>query len=154
MFVHYANLTNGLLCAPSPVGLTRIPSTWCEQGLWDRIAYGAGPDLLTVAAKGYTVIVHDQSEKQRQTRAQWQGLSWLRYACSVAWGLPEPTELSRNGMDVAAYWREVWGGLDRADRAWIEYFGRFASELDEVRIQPCTCPRQPWTHGDGKKIGT
>lgn len=154
MALHYANLTNGLLCCPaSGVAMCRIPSTFCEQKLWGKVIYGAGPDLLVAAARGHQVIVHDQSERQRQTRAQWQGLSWLRYACSMAWGLPEPAEFSRNGMNVTGYWRGTWLGLPEPDKAWLRYFGRFADGLRQVDVRPCDCPRQEWTHGDGKGIG-
>lgn len=150
--VHYANLTNGVLCAPQNGRFTRIPSTFCEQKMWGRVVYGAGPDLLTALARGASVVVHDQSEKQRVTRAQWQGLSWLRYACSMAWGLEEPVELSRGGANVTGYWRGAWLGLDSPDKAWLRYFGRFAQDLAVVDLRPCDCPRQPWVHGDGRGI--
>lgn len=152
--VHYANLTNGVLCAPHNGRFTRIPSTFCEQKMWGRVIYGAGPDVLTTLARGYSVIVHDQSEKRRATRAQWQGLSWLRYACSLAWGLPEPTEYSRNGMNVTSYWRGTWLGLPAPDRTWLAYFSRFAAETDLVDLRACECPRQSWVYGDGRGIGT
>lgn len=152
--VHYANLTNGLLCAPDEVRYTRIPSAWCEQKQWGKVLYGAGADLLTVAAVGRPVIVHDQSERQRFTRAQWQGLSWLRYACSMAFGLGEVKEVTRGGANVTSYWRGVWLGLDRADRNWLEYFGEAATAAGTslVDIRPCECAREPWSCGDGKEL--
>lgn len=149
--LHYANLTNGVICAPEGSAFTRIPSTWCEQKLWSKVLYGVGPDILAVAAAGRTVVVHDQSERQRQTRAQWQGLSWIRYACSVAWGLEEPEECSRNGWDVTPYWRRMYASLDKSDRAWLEYY-RPAVRAEFVNINPCWCPREEWTHGDGKSL--
>lgn len=153
MPTHYANLTNGLLCGPATAGLIRIPSTFCEQKMWGRVIYGAGPDMLATLARGYPVVVHDQSERQRNTRAQWQGLSWLRYACSAAWGLPLPTEYSRSGMNVTGYWEGVYRGfLADSDRAWLGYFKRFADGLEVVDLQPCECPRVLWMYGDGRGI--
>lgn len=153
MPVHYANLTNGILCAPKGAGYIRIPSTFCEQKLWGRVVYGAGPDMLSALAMGYPVVVHDQSERQRATRAQWQGLSWLRYACSAAWGLELPVEESRSGMNVTGYWEEVWDGLERPEKNWLRYFGRFAEGTEIADLKACGCLRQPWTHGDGRRIG-
>ena len=150
---HYINLTNGILCAPANASYVRIPSTFCEQKQWGRVVYGAGPDMLSTLAMGYPVVVHDQSERQRLTRAQWQGLSWLRYACSMAWGLPEPTEYSRNGMNVTSYWRGTWLGLPEPDKTWLGYFKRFAEGIEVVDLKPCDSPRQPREHGDGRRIG-
>lgn len=154
MSTHYANLTNGVICAPANANLTRIPSTWCEQKRWSKVLYGAGADLLATLASGYTCVVHDQSEKQRATRAQWQGLSWLRYACSMAWQLGEPVEYSRNGMDVTGYWRGLWLGLPAADRSWLEYFGDIAQQhgTKSVELEACSCERVEWTYGDGKSL--
>ncbi|MBF6332449.1 hypothetical protein [Nocardia transvalensis] len=87
--VHFANLTRGLLC-PHLVGYevryTRIQSTSCEQKRWHDVIFGAGPDLLMTMALGRLAIVHDQSERPRETRAMWQGLVFVRRACEHLWG--------------------------------------------------------------------
>lgn len=150
MTVHFANLTNGIICAPQNYRFVRIPSTWCEQKRWDRVLYGAGPELLLLAAAGHEIVVHDQSERQRMTRAQWQGLSWLRFACAAAWGLNPQREFSRNGMDVSSYWEAQYARLGDTDRSWLEYFGEAAVGLERVSIRACDCPRVPWRYGDGK----
>jgi hypothetical protein len=147
----YANLTNGLLCAPSDAPLVRLPSTWCEQKAWDKVLTGLGADLYAHLARGEAITVHDQSERERQTRAQWQGLSWVRYACAVAWGLKPRREISRFGMDVTEYWADVYESLDltkrgRESQRWLEYFRPVAEEAGTTRLElsACACYRRPW----------
>lgn len=151
--VHYANLTNGVLCAPEGSRYCRIPSTWCEQKQWGKVLYGAGPDLLAMLAVGRPVVVHDQSERRRRTRAQWQGLSWLRYATARAWGITPWREFSRGGVDVTHYWERQYDLLGDTDRRWLEYFGGSVNDrTDRISLNPCDCHRQTWEYGDGKQL--
>jgi len=130
--VHYANLTNGLHCphldlehVPN-LRIVRIQSTWCEQKRWGDVLLTAGADLLYQLARGETCVVHDVSERPRESRACWQGLSWLRYALAVAWGLPEPRETVReHEVNVTPYWRDVWAGLDDVPRTYARRFRRW-----------------------------
>lgn len=138
----YANLTNGLACAPQSALITRLPSTWCEQKLWDQVTTGVGPQMLRDLANGTQVVVHDQSERQRLTRAQWQGLSWLRYACSRAWNMQVPLEKDHQGM--AYEWSRRYIELKPPTVAWLEYFTP-SRRIARVDLVPCACPRMPYS---------
>ncbi|HZO67899.1 MAG TPA: hypothetical protein VFB74_23110 [Kribbellaceae bacterium] len=140
MSVEFVNLTRGLLCGRDVESgrYLRIQSTWCEQKRWGDIVLTASPDLLFHAAQGHACVVHDRSEKDRVTRAQWQGLSWLRYACSVAWyGKAEP-EFSRGGHRVDDYWLACWRALPDRTRTYLDWYRRWSVGVG-VFIKPCEC---------------
>lgn len=84
--------------------------------------------------------VYDQSEKPRATRAQWQGLSWLRFACRAAWELDEQPEYSRSGFEVTEFWRDRWTQCSDRIKKHVAYYTAF-SHGDPVRIEACGCPR-------------
>lgn len=142
MTVHYRNLTNGLCCGHNPLDgrYVRLQSTWCEQKRWADVLTHLSPDLLIHVAFGEDVVVHDRSEKRRLTRACWQGLSWVRFACRRGWDLEPAVEVSRGGQDMGAYWAVVWDGLDRPAKAWVRYFRRFATG----DVQLSCCEPVPW----------
>lgn len=148
---HFRNLTNGVLCAPADSrGSVRIGSTTCEQHDWSAVLRQAGVDMLALLAQGHTVYVHDQSERERRTRAQWQGLSWIRYACARAWGVEPAQEFGRNGMNVTGHWQSTYAGLGRPDLNYLRYFRPLVMKttdpdpLNEIRLRPCICPRRKW----------
>jgi hypothetical protein len=128
MTFHYANLSNGLGCPHLeghlvPPRVVRVQSTWCEQQRWGDVLLTAGADLLYHLARGERCVVHDVSERDRETRACWQGLSWLRWALSRAWGVaPEPEVFKPSGMAAGRFWERTWLGLDDVPRT---YAGRF-----------------------------
>lgn len=148
--VEYANLTNGLLCAPPDARITRLQSTHCEQKRWNDVIEYVGVDLLASLARGDEVIVHDRSERDRVPRAIWQGLSWVRYAAHRAWiGEEPPRELSRGSMDVTSYWAEIWGrhNAEQLPGARLLYhLGPVArgAELSRVWLRGCDCTWEPW----------
>ena len=129
--VHYRNLTNGLFCDCPPWTLyktrvVRLQSTACEQKRWEAILHELGADLYYNLATGESCIIHDKSERERETRACWQGLSWVRYACHRAWREGEPPmEFSRGGMPLNPYWEEQYRGLSRSGQHLLKYFKKF-----------------------------
>lgn len=131
-YIHFRNLTNGLIC-PCPAWQTtnsrvvRIQSTACEQKRWGPIIHEVGADLFYCLAKGDHITVHDRSERQRETRACWQGLSWIRYAAHRAWrDTPPPSEFSRGwGMLLNPYWEQEFRKLPRTTRNLLAYYKKF-----------------------------
>jgi hypothetical protein len=124
--IHVANLTNGLFCPHieeiENLRYSRIQSTHCEQKRWVQVVNGAGPDILMNLALGHEVIVHDKSERRSETRACWQGLSFIRYACEVRWGL-ETTPINRPGME--AYFREVLRRIGEPTERLLDYYSHY-----------------------------
>lgn len=137
--IAYYNLSRGVLCGPpANARFMRLQSTWCEQKRWEDILWTTPPDLYYHLALGDTVIVHDQSEKPRLTRAQWQGLSWIRHVVSTTWyGAAEP-EFSRSGMLVSGYWEEQYGRLSDRVLTYVGRFGEWAIDGPGL-LEPCDC---------------
>lgn len=138
---HYINLSNGWICGcdvPSPHGITRIQSTACEQKRWASILDTLGADLLYNLAQGNACVIHDRSEKERETRACWQGLSWIRYATHRAWnpGLPPPSEKSRGGMALNRYWERVYQDLPNSTKHLLKYYRKYYTG-GAVRLYSC-----------------
>lgn len=140
MSAQFANLTNGIACAPDGARLMRLQSTWCEQKRWSDILWTLPADFYAFASDGADLVVHDQSERARLTRAQWQGLSWVRYALRTAWGLPEAAEFARNGMNVTGYWRSVWAQTDKRTRSYLDYFAPKGVPI-ALAVKACDCAR-------------
>lgn len=128
---HYINLSRGFECGcPPNTGsrIIRIESTACEQKQWDKILKQLGADMFYELARGTSCVVHDKSERDRETRACWQGLSWIRYACGRAWmAAPAmvPKEFSRNGMEVTPFWEEQFRALPDSTRRMLDFYVKF-----------------------------
>lgn len=146
--MEFYNLSRGSLCLVDQVraganpgdkaGFLRLPSTWCEQKLWYRILESLSTEFY-IAASGWEVVVHDRSEKARRTRAQWQGLSWVRYALNRRWHGTETVEVSRNGMVVSPYWDHIYRNMPKRTKNLLDYYGSFSGYQTAVDIQPCAC---------------
>ena len=147
---HFRNLSRGLLCpCLTPYcHLIRIQSTRCEQKDWERIIHEAGAELLYTVAKGNIAVVHDVSERDRETRACWQGLSWLRYATFRAWYEAHeavPEEKSRGGHPLNPYWETQWALLSRPTRHLLRYYKQYArKDAKYVYLRSC------WARGGGR----
>lgn len=137
--IDFFNLSRGLLCQHhqdhTNPHYTRIQSTQLEQKLFSEVLETAGPDLLFHLATGSQILVHDVSEKPRRTRALWQGLPFIRYACERIWGLNTPgchyreatVPRMRNGHNVTAYFEEILrteipGSVVRSIRYFQQYW--------------------------------
>ena len=147
---HFRNLSRGLLCkCPTPrYHIMRLQSSHCEQKHWDRILHDVGAELLYTLANGHVAIVHDVSERNRDTRACWQGLSWIRYACHRAWNpdsvLP-PSEVSKHGYPLNAYWELEWSQISRSTRHWLEYFDQYYTPGNKIYLRSC------WVYRKGRE---
>jgi hypothetical protein len=125
--IHVANLTNGLFCEHieniENLRYSRIQSTHCEQKRWAQVVNGAGPDILMNLALGHEIIVHDKSERHNETRAMWQGLAFIRFACETRWGLPISPILGRPSME--SYFREVLRRIGEPTERLLDYYSRY-----------------------------
>lgn len=155
--IHFYNLTNGLACLGEGTSrdsprFMRIQSTHCEQKRWADVIYGAGPDFLWHLAHDAEIVVHDESEKPRTTRALWQGVEVIRVFAGFVWGRPCLPELTRGGHNAADYYLAQARALDDRTRRWLAYFGRDASDAARAVaiVQKCSgrhgrsplCPRK------------
>lgn len=137
--MEYANLTRGVWCphiSGVPSRYTRIQSTACEQKNWPDVIHGAGPDLLMHIALGEHVIVHDLSERDRETRAMWQGLTFVRRVCERFWHLPLTPIRGRGGSTMEAYFDEQIPQLPTSIKRHIRHFGKYV-ETDSIALDSC-----------------
>jgi hypothetical protein len=137
---HYRNLSRGLLCGPADSKILRIQSTHCEQKLWAQLLWQVPDQLLWDLASGRTIIVHDQSERDRETRAMWQGLQLVRIVTETSW-FGEPTgqyHFGRGGTSAYQHLRAVAAALPRPVRKRFDYYRSYrAPHVAEARLFSC-----------------
>ena len=131
------NLTNGLACTVENPRYLRIQSTWCEQKLWADVLWTLGADFYYHLARGEQIIVHDQSERRRETRACWQGLAWVRYCCERAWGLPVSPPIMRGGHSAEGYFQTQYEALPERIHTYLAYYKQQAT--GPLLLSPCSC---------------
>ena len=142
--IHYANLTRGMLCAPSDASITRIQSTHLEQCLMSEVLMSAGPGFYYDLARGEHVKLHDYSEKERLTRAQWAGLPWIQYCLDRLWfrrlTIPviRPRKPSTQPIAVGNIFNYYFLGLTTPTRRAIVYFKQYL-ETDGIQLEACDC---------------
>lgn len=110
MIRHFLNLSNGLEFAPDlkvSWGLVRIQSTWCEQKRWWPIIQDLDYTFLLALASGEPVFVYDTSAQKDTSRAIYQGLEWVKYACNRVWFDNTTVPIVR-GNDCSSYFAECW----------------------------------------------
>ncbi|WP_280465968.1 hypothetical protein [Nocardia brasiliensis] len=144
--MHFVNLTRGKFC-PHIVGLDvhycRIQSTSCEQKRWEDVIRDAGPDLLMAMATGKRIIVHDVSERNRETRAMWQGLAFLKRAAETVWGLEHTPIAGRGGLSMEHYFDDEIRRLDLSPRKVLKHYRQ---HLATSRIHVVSCWRTTHHH--------
>lgn len=145
---HWRNLSRGLLCPcrTPKCHVTRIQSNRCERKQWALLIHDVGPELFYAISQGHIAIVHDVSTRNRETRACWQGLSWLRYACWRTWNpdLVAPEERSPRGIVLNPYWEAEFQALPRVTRHWLGYFKKYHPEGRGLYLRSC------WIKGGGR----
>lgn len=131
--LHFLNLTNGLACDIPGARICRIQSTWCEQKQWGRILTTVSPELLYRLSTGNLCVIHDRSERDRESRTCWQGIPWISYACRRAWGHPQTPALVRRGLNVTTYFALCYDKLSAHERAWVRSFARYGGIAPDLR---------------------
>jgi len=125
--VKYINLTNGIEFLRVPEGgyrFIRIQSTACEQKRWDFIIQDLDSDFLMNLALGNYCIVCDCGKRDR-TRAQWQGLEFIKYMLHRVWFGTDYKPIMRNGHNATEYFRQEYENLSDRTLKKVEYFKKF-----------------------------
>lgn len=139
--VHYANLTRGVTCAPPNALLCRIQSTQCEAGQWERVLLSIPDDMIARAALGQFIVVHDHSEKSRETRAMWQGLTLAKIVMEFRWfgELRSHYSSRRGGSSALQHLRNVASELPDHVRRKYDYFRDLAFEMNTEYVSLTSC---------------
>jgi len=139
--VHYANLTRGVKCAPYDARLCRIQSTQCEAKVWDQVLMSAPDEMIARAALGQFIIVHDYSEKPRQTRAMWQGLTLIRMFMEFRWfgELRARYHIAKQGASATQYLRNVASQQDKTVKNRYDYFRDITHVNNTTYVRLVSC---------------
>lgn len=138
---HFANLTRGVACAPRTALLCRIQSTQCEAGQWERVLQSVPDEMIARAALGQFIVVHDRSEKPRETRAMWQGLTLAKITMELRWfgELRSRYAIQRGGNSSLQYLKNVASELPKHVTARLDYYRdlAYASGTTTVTLGSC-----------------
>lgn len=141
--INYANLTRGVKCAPRNSHLIRIQSTQCEANQWERVLLSIPDEFIARVAVGQYIVVHDFSEKNRETRAMWQGLTLVRIMMEYRWfgELRSRFTSPRGGKSAIQYLRNVASQQPDHVRRKYDYFRDLAMESDTTYTSINSCWR-------------
>lgn len=126
----YINLTFGAFSGLKACGVVRIQSTWLEQKRWGEVLEDLDYGFLLDYALGANIYVVDCS-KRKMSRALWQGLPWIRYACTRSWTGEELKTVVR-GHVVTEYFHTMYSELDNRPLAKLRYLRRYYSPGGEL----------------------
>lgn len=126
--VRFINISNGidyLVTEPAilqdEISFIRIPSTWCEQKLWDQVIQNLDTTLLLNLALGNWCVIYDKSAHHKVSRACSQGVEFIRYALNKCWfnreGKVDPGQHN--------YFREEYKKLSKCSIRKLKYFRKF-----------------------------
>lgn len=113
---YFINLTNGIEAIPAlksegkDFAFIRIQSTVCEQKDWARLLMDLDNNFLMQLALGFDCIVFDFGARKKTARAVYQGLEFVRFACSVCW-LGEAEEPLVRGNKCGPYFYKSYNEL-------------------------------------------
>lgn len=116
---HFVNLTNGLEAASAltelvgldVVRVTRLQSSHCEAGAYDKLLNSLGPELLWSLATGYECLIYDFGSRDSARgvpRALFLGLQFIGWALQYLWYGSEnaPLVVPVRGKNVVPFWRD------------------------------------------------
>lgn len=135
--IYYLNLTNGLQAIEdyqlNDYRVIRIPSTWCEQKLWNDILMTVSDDFLYNVARGHSCVVFDYGANKEVPRAIWQGLEWIKYVLFRRW-YPSMTYFPEGRASQGLkYFQEQYRLLDTRVKQRLNYFKRYVNGMPNIK---------------------
>jgi hypothetical protein len=126
--MNYINLTNGIEAIEKynlkDYRFVRIQSTACEQKRWDFILGDLDYDFLMNLALGNHVVFHDASSKKEESRAIYQGLSWVVFVLYKVWFNKDITPIVKSHV-ATQYFTEQYNLLSKSTLNKLKYFRKF-----------------------------
>lgn len=147
---YFINLTNGIEYLKEHPNLDfdflRIQSTHCEQKEWDKMLEQLDSNFLMYLALGYKCIVIDYASRSpnRPSRAQWQGLTLIKYVLCRRW-FDKEVEIYFDRRKLSDYFKQVYCTLSKSNLKKIDYFKKFLM-TNEIDLEIISNP----TDKDGK----
>lgn len=150
---HFINLTNGIEALPqitslltkSEIRFTRIQSSHCESGAYDKLLASLDHELLFSLACGRDCYIYDFASRNKSRgvpRALFMGLEFMKWSVSYLWFTDSeemiPERVSVRGKNTVPFWRdEVMPYMIAKDtKKKVRYFAPFAKEMGvrEVKL--------------------
>lgn len=135
---HFVNVANGIECLPllevHDFEFVRIQSTALEQRLMDHVLRDLDANLIMRLALGERCVIWDAGRRRQLSRAQWQGLPWIKYALERSWSLPRPTP-TVCGENVSRLFDQDYRSLRKQTRARLSYFRRWLIHDQELQLE-------------------
>lgn len=152
---HFINLTNGLealpalhaLIPPAELRFTRIQSSHCESGAYDKLLCGLDNELLFSLACGRQCYLYDFGSRNKThgvPRAIFLGVQFIKWSLTYLWfhaEAPEkvPSSVMVRGKNAVPFWRdEVMAyRISRDAKKRVRYFTPFVREMGvrEVKLE-------------------
>jgi len=149
---HFINLTNGIEALPymesliskEEVRFTRIQSSHCESGAYDKLLSSLDTELLFSLACGRDCYIYDFASRNKTcgvSRALFLGVEFIKWSLAYLWFSSEsplvPDCALVRGKNTVPFWRnEVLQykiGKDTKKR--LRYFSTFAKEFEVKEIK-------------------
>lgn len=144
---HFINLTNGIEALPDlsqclsddQVRFTRIQSSHCESGAYNKLLTQVDHELLFSLACGRHCYIYDFGSRNKTCgvpRALFLGVEFIKWSIAYLWFGSEKPEMVPNrafvrGKNLVSFWEnEVMPyKIEKDTKQKIRYFSSFAKEL-------------------------
>lgn len=135
----FLNLTNGIEALErynlnfEDVAFIRIQSCHCERSKFVDILRDLDYNFLLYLALGYRCIVYDFGANSPVSKAQYIGLTWIKYALTRRWfDRILPVEIK--GWDLSDRFDMFYRRIDDKTKRKLDYFKKFLF-TDEIYIE-------------------
>lgn len=150
---HYINLTNGveaiidldMMLSDTQIRFTRIQSSHCESGAYEKILTYLDNDLLFSLACGRDVFVYDFASRNKSRgvpRSIFLGIQFIKWSLAYLWfgkNAPElvPDVAFVRGKNTVPYWRDeiMRHRIEKDLKRKIRYFAPYAREMGVTAIK-------------------
>lgn len=128
------------------VRFTRLQSSHCEAGAYDKVLQSLDAELLLALATGRPCYLYDLGSRNKERgvpRAIFMGLAFARWAVAYLWfegSRPKlvPGRVDVRGRNAVPFWRATVMPFQvrKETKRRVRYFARFAEEMgtEEVRL--------------------
>mmetsp|Transcript_12384 Transcript_12384/g.22379 ORF Transcript_12384/g.22379 Transcript_12384/m.22379 type:complete len:290 (+) Transcript_12384:44-913(+) len=153
--VHVINATNGIellpildsklsstfSCYSYSLQFSRIQSTLCEQGHFDKLLCELDHSVLLPLSLGIPVYVYDIASRNKQRavpRSIWYGIEFIKYALTYYWNGENqlPSEVYLRGINVVSYWNEhvLPYQISKSTKKKLRYYKVYHETMDSSEI--------------------
>lgn len=150
---HFINLTNGIEALPQIASLTskdqvrftRIQSSHCESGAYDKLLSSLDTELVFSLACGRDCYIYDFGSRNRARgvpRALFLGVEFIKWSLAYLWFSPDnsrvPNRVLVRGKNTVPFWQDeiMAYKISKDTKKKLRYFTPFVREMgvDAVKL--------------------